>query len=208
MASIDDSPMTSGSPLRRHRGPLATLFMATCAFASQVQASELVIGRNVVQSIVASALFTDQGRWYLQKGDCYAYLENPVISLTTGRLVMNAHLSSRVGLEVGGSCVGAGFASDVQLSAKFIGNGSQVTLQDIRIDKVKDEATRQAVDILQSAAGTSLPRAVNVDLMQLLRPALVPGTNIKVTVAAVVIADVTTQADNVTVRFDVKLRAD
>ena len=160
------------------------LCISACAFARS-QASELVIGRNAVQSIVASTRFTDQGRWYLTMGDCYAYLENPRVTLVAGRLVMNAHLLSRVGVEVVGSCVVPGFASGVQLSGKFIGTGWRLTLQDIRVTKIEDEATRQDVEVLQSAAGTSLPPAVNVDLMHLLKPALVPGTNIKVTVAAV-----------------------
>jgi hypothetical protein len=172
------------------------------------EASELAIGRSAVQAIVASALFKDQRRWYLTKGDCYAYLENPKISLANGRLVMNAHLSSRVGVEVGGSCVGTGLASDVQLSGKFMGSGSQLTLQDIKIDNVADDANRQVLDLLQSAAGSPLSRAVNVDLMQLLKPAIVPGTDIKVSVTSVAVAEVVTEPQSVTVHFDAKLRAD
>lgn len=181
---------------------------ASCMLGSRSHAGELVIGRNAVQAIVVSALFKDQGRWYLSKGTCYAYLETPKVSLATGRLVMDAHLSSRVGLEVNDSCVGTGLASDVQLSGQFVGSGSQLTLQDIKIENVKDDATRQALDLLQSAAGASLPRAVNIDLMQLLNPAIVPGTSIKVSVTGVAIAGVKTQPENITVSFDFKLRAD
>jgi hypothetical protein len=188
---------------------LALILGATMAgFAAESKASELVIGRSAVQSIVASALFNDQGRWYLTKGNCYAYLENPKVTLANSRLVMNAHLSSRLGVELGGSCLGAGLASDVQLSGQFVGSGSHVTLQDIKIDHVQDEATRQALDLLQSVAGASLPKAVDIDLMQTLKPAIVPGTVIKVSVAGVVIAGVATRPENVTVSFDVKLRAD
>jgi hypothetical protein len=60
---------------------------------------------------------------------------------------MNAHLSSRAGLAVGGSCVGTGLASDVQMSSKSVGSGSQLTLQDIKIDNVADDATRQVLDL-------------------------------------------------------------
>ena len=212
MKSIRDSRFSGASRAcrrRRERWLLAFLLGATgCVFGGQSQAGELVIRRSAVQSIVASALFNDQGRWYLTKGNCYAYLENPKISLASGRLVMDAHLSSRMGFEIGGSCVGPGLASNVQLSGKFVGSGSQLTLEDIRIDNVQDEATRQALDLLQSVAGTSLPRAVNVDLMQVLKPAIVPGTDIKVSVAAVSIAGVTTEPEHVTVSFDCKLRAD
>jgi hypothetical protein len=193
---------------RRERRLFAFLLAAGCVFGGQSPAADLVIRRSAVQSIVVSALFNDQGRWYLTKGNCYAYLENPSISLASGRLVMDAHLSSHLGVEIGGSCVGPGLASNVQLSGKFFGSESQLTLEDIRIDNVQDEATRQALDLLQSVAGTSLPRAVNIDMMQVLKPAIVPGTDIKVTVATVTIAGVTTEPEHVTVSFDFKLRAD
>jgi hypothetical protein len=113
-----------------------------------------------------------------------------------------------VGVEVGDSCLGTGLASDVQLTGKFVGSGSQLTLKDIKIDNVKDDATRQALDLLQSAAGASLPRAVNIDLMQVLKPALFPGTDIKASVAAISIAGVTTNPESVAVSFDIKLHAD
>jgi hypothetical protein len=184
------------------------LCVASGVFCSPSQASELVIGRSAVQAIVVSALFKDQGRLYLTKGKCYAYLERPKISLASGRLVMDAHLSSHVGVEVGDSCLGTGLASDVQLTGKFVGYGSQLTLKDIKIDNVKDDATRQALDLLQSAAGASLPRAVDIDLMQVLKPALFPGTDIKASVAAISIAGVTTNPESVTVSFDIKLHAD
>lgn len=195
----------------RRYGVLAALLLATCAaFAAgpASHASEIVIGRRAVQSIVTAALFTDQGRWYLTKGNCFAYLDTPRMSLAAGRLVLDAHLVSRVGLDVGGACMGTGLASEVKVSGKFVGAGSHVTLQDIRIDHVKDDDTRQALELLQTAAGTSLPSAVNLDLLDLLQPAVDPGTGIKVTVTALEITGVMTQSETVTVSFETKLRAD
>jgi hypothetical protein len=181
--------------------------MAACAFCAPASASEIVIGRDAVQSLVLATIFNDHGKWYFAKGACYAYLERPRIALAAGRLVIDGHLASRVGLEVGNSCVGTDFASEVQISGRFVGAGSQITLDDIRIDSVKDESTRQALDLLQTAAGTSLPRAVNIDLLQLLDPAAVPGTAIKVTMTQLDIARVTTQPDRVKVDFEMKLTA-
>ena len=103
--------------------------------------------------------------------------------------------------------MGTDFASDVQLSGRFIGARSQITLNDIRIDNIKDDSTRQALELLQAAAGASLPKAVNIDLLQLLIPAIVPGTTVKVSVTDLEIAGVTTQADKVTVEFEMKLSA-
>jgi hypothetical protein len=181
--------------------------MAAGAFGSRAPASELVITREAVQALVLQTIFNDQGKWYFAKGTCYAYLERPHIGLAAGRLIIDGHLSSRVGLDVGSSCVGTDFASDVKLSGRFVGAGSQITLNDIRIDNVKDDSTRQALELLQSAAGASLPRAVNIDLLQLLRPTIVPGTAIKVAVTGLDITGVTTQPDKVTVDFEMKLYA-
>src|SRR5450432_492734 len=176
--------------------------IATLAFCPPASASELAIGRDAVQSLVLATIFKDQGKWYFAKGACYAFLEHPRIALGGGRLVIDGHLASRVGLDVGSSCVGTDFASDVRISGRFVGAASQLTLDDIRIDSVKDESTRQALDLLQTAAGTSLPRAVKIDLLQLLDPATVPGTSIKVTVTALDIGRVTTQPDRVVVDFE------
>jgi hypothetical protein len=185
------------------------LFLCTAAsvFGASSSASELVIGRDAVQALVVATLFTDQGRWYLAKGTCYAYLERPRTAFVGGRLVIDGHLTSRVGLEVGNSCIGTDFASDVQLSGRFVGAGSQITLNDIRIDNVKDDSTRQALELIQSAAGASLPRAVDIDLLQLLKPTVVPGVPIRVAVTALEIKSVTTQPEKLTVGFEMNLSA-
>jgi len=180
---------------------------AACAFGARAPASELQISRDAVQALVLQTLFGDQGRWYLLKGNCFAYLERPRIGLAAGRLLIDGHLASRVGLDVGNSCVGSEFASDVRLSGRFVAAGSQITLNDIRIDSVKDESTRQALELLQSAAGASLPRAVDIDLLQLLKPTMVAGTAIRVAVTGLDVTAVTTQPDKVTVEFEMKLTA-
>jgi hypothetical protein len=194
-------------PRRLFRQTTFVCFIAISGICAQAAASELVISRGAVQALVLTSLFKDQGKWYLAKGTCYTYLERPHVALAHGRLVIDGHLSSRLGLDVGGSCVGATLASDVQLSGRFVGAGSQITLDDIRIDEVKDDSARHAIELLQSAAGTSLPKAINIDLLQLLKPSVVPGTGIRVAVTQLQIAGVTTQADRVTVAFEMKLDA-
>jgi hypothetical protein len=181
--------------------------LAASAFCLPASASELLIGRDAVQSLVLATLFKDHGKWYFAKGACYAYLEHPRIALAGGRLIIDGHLASQMGLEVGNSCVGTDFASDVQVSGRFVGAAAQIKLDDIRIDNVKDESTRQALDLLQTAAGSSLPRSVTIDLLQMLEPAAVPGTATKVTVTALDIERVTTQPDRVKVEFEMKLSA-
>jgi hypothetical protein len=181
--------------------------MAVCALCGRASASELTISRDAIQAIVLATIFNDQGKWYFAKGICYAYVDRPRVGLAGGRLIIDGHLSSRIGLEVGDSCVGTDFSSDVRLSGRFIAAGSEITLNDIRIDNVKDDSTRQALELLQSAAGTSLPRAVHIDLLELVKPTVVPGAGIRVAVTGLKIGAVTTQAEKVTVDFEMELNA-
>jgi hypothetical protein len=189
------------------RMSLILICAAAGAYCPPVPAGELLITRDAVQALVVETLFSDHGKWLLVKGACYAYLERPRIGLTAGRLTIEGYLSARVGLDVGGSCVGTEFASDVRLSGRLVAAGSRITLSDIRIDYVKDDSTRQALELLQSAAGTALPRAVDIDLLNMLEPSIVPGTSIRVTVTQLDVRTVTTSPDRVTVNFEMNLTA-
>ena len=181
--------------------------LSLCGFVGRAFASELVIGREALQTVMVASLFKDQGRWYLVKGKCYAYLERPHVALDGARVIIDAHLSSRLGLTVGDACMGTELISDVRVSGKLVGSGSHIEIDDIRIDNVQDENTRKVIDLLQSATGGSLPKSANIDLLPLLKPTGVPGTDIKVSATNLAIAKVTTLADAVEVEFEVKLTA-
>jgi hypothetical protein len=202
-----------GRQLLRRPWPRLALWMllitvsSLSGFVGQARASELVIGRAALQTLVDASLFKDQGRWYLARGKCYAYLERPRVALEAGRVVIGAHLSSLLGLTVGGSCVGTQMMSDVKLSGKLVGSGTHIDIDDIRIDNVQDDSTRQVIELLQSATGRSLPSSANIDLLPLLKPTSVPGTGIDVSATNLAIARVTTLADAVDVEFEIKLTA-
>jgi hypothetical protein len=191
--------------------PLAALGaiagLSFCGFVDRAIASELVIGREALQTLVVTSVFRDQGRWYLAKGKCYAYFERPRVALEAGRVIIDAHLSSRLGLTIGDSCVGTQMMSDVRVSGKLVGSGSHIDIDDIRIDNVQDESARNVIELLQSATGGSLPKSTSIDLVPLLKPATVPGTDINVSATNLAIAKVTTLADSVDVEFEVKLSA-
>jgi hypothetical protein len=188
-------------------GIITWLVMSLCGFVGRAFASELVIGREALQTLVVTSVFKDQGRWYLAKGKCYAYLERPHVALDAARVIVDARLSSQLGLTVGDSCIGAQMMSDVRVSGKLVGSGSHIEIDDIRIDNVQDESTRKVIELLQSATGGALPKSVNIDLLPLLKPTSVPGTDIKVSATNLAIAKVATLADTVDVQFEIELRA-
>ena len=199
----------TGAVLRRpfRRRVLFVTCLSLCGLVGRAFASELVIGREALQTLVVASVFKDQGRWYLAKGKCYAYLERPHVALDAARVIIDAHLSSQLGLTVGDSCIGAQMMSDVRVSGKLVGSGSHVEIDDIRIDNVQDESTRKLIELLQSATGGALPKSVNIDLLPLLKPTNVPGTDIKVSATNLAIDKVTTLADAVDIQFEIKLTA-
>ena len=61
--------------------------------------AEIVLEPSAVQKLVVESLFKDNGRFYIQRGACSAFLDNPAVTLTAGRVVIRSHLSARVGMD-------------------------------------------------------------------------------------------------------------
>jgi hypothetical protein len=187
------------------RTPVSLLaaLLAACASA---HASEIAIGSNTIQKLVAEQLFARQGRWYLlDDGPCYAYLENPKIRLEGGRLVLDAHVSSRVGQRIGNYCAGSGFSSQVALSGRLVGQASTLTLSDIQIDHVEDGATRAVLDLIQNMAPQAMPRAFSVDVLASIRGTPINLAEYSISVQQFRIASVTTRPTAAVVVFDLAL---
>src|SRR3982074_3623346 len=93
--------------------PLVATILSVSASALALPAaaeSALSVGPRSVQTMVVEQLFNRAGRWYLiDDGGCYTYLESPHTQLEADRLVLHAHLASRLGPRMGNDCVGAGF---------------------------------------------------------------------------------------------------
>ena len=130
---------------------LVVLVTATAS----ARAAEIVLEHSAVDKMLAQAMFKNAGRFDLKRGACYAYLENPTVELKDGRIWIRSHLSSRLGVESAGSCIGVGLASWTVVSGRPASRGGVVTLEDLHIDNV-DDATTQMV--LESGLLPALPR--------------------------------------------------
>ncbi|HTT11585.1 MAG TPA: hypothetical protein VMG60_11895 [Burkholderiaceae bacterium] len=182
-------------------GVVAIVFLA-CLPA---RGAEIVLERTAVDRLVRQSLFADQGRYYLQRGACYAYLDDPTVSLTGGRVVLNANLTSYLGVLVGAQCVGVPLNSRVVLSGKPAQQGGIVRLADLRIDNIADQATRALV---QQVVMPRFPQAVEIDVAAALR-AMLKHPNIPYTseLERLDITAVTAENDRLGVTFDFKLLA-
>jgi hypothetical protein len=185
---------------------MAAAWLLSLGLAASAAAAVVTVGAKTVQALIVQQLFTRSGRWYvLDEGACHAYLESPHTRLEGGRVFLDAHLSSRWGQDVGGSCIGVDFASNVTLSGKLRGDGSTITLEDIRVDRLDESAPGGALDLVNQLAQQSIPHALSIDLLALVRaqPTAVAGYPVRVDQFKIL--EIVTRPDAIVVKFDLAL---
>jgi hypothetical protein len=182
---------------------VAAILSAFVVSLPAVAQSVLSVGPRSVQTLVLEQLFDRAGRWYLiDDGDCYTYLESPHTHLALDRLVLRAHLSSRLGQRIGNGCVGADFASNVTLSGKLHGSGHFLILDDIRIDRVDDESARNALTLALQINPQLMPRAANIDVSEFVRKDVIAAGGSSAHLDEFRIVNITTRADSIAIQFD------
>lgn len=188
--------------MRLSRG---AILLAVATAASPTLAAEIVLERSAADRLVSQALFVDQGRLFLRRGACYAYLETPSVELKDGRIFVRSHLSSRAGVEASGNCIGPGFATWTLVSGRPVASGGLVKLDDLRIENVDDAATRL---LLQSGLLPALPRAVELDVKKAVQGMLQGASGqLQATVESLDIEGVVASDNKLSVKFNFKLVA-
>jgi hypothetical protein len=185
---------------------VAAILAAFMSSLPAVAQSVLSVGPRSVQTLVVEQLFDRAGRWYLiDDGDCYSYLESPHTHLALDRLVLRAHLSSRLGQRIGNGCVGADFASNVTLSGKLHGSGHFLILDDIRIDRVDDESARNALTLALQVNPQLMPRAANIDVSEFVRKDVIAAGGSSARLDEFRIVNITTRPNSIVIQFDLSL---
>ncbi|MDP9125346.1 MAG: hypothetical protein M3N82_12230 [Pseudomonadota bacterium] len=165
--------------------------------------AEIVLEQSAVQKLVVASMFKDNGRYYIQRGACSAYLDNPAVTLTGGRVVIRSHLNARLGMDFGDSCAGVDLASWTTVSGEPSAQGTTVRLANIRIEEVGDANTRI---VLNSGLVPTLPGAVELDVLKAVRSMLQgAGSQLQVEVLALNIESVRVTDNKLSIRFDFKV---
>ena len=108
------------------------------AAAAQVSAVEIQVRYAALERILASQVFTQDGRRYV-KGDAktrcsFAYLEHPELRGDNGRLSLKARFTGRSALDVFGRCIGMGDSFDVYITAVPYYHNQSIGLKDVRVE--------------------------------------------------------------------------
>jgi hypothetical protein len=189
--------------MNRGKKWIPVLLALSSIVSAPVVAATLTVGKASIQRLFVEGVFNKNGRWYLQDGVCYAYLESPRTWLAGGRVHIEAHLSSQLGVEMSGSCVGNPLAAKVEMSGRLVGAGTTLSLADVRIDRIDDAAAGSTLDLLQSLVPTPPP----VDVLSTIRKSLADSDEVPISVDKLSIDSVTTSDTEVAIQFDFALRA-
>ncbi len=182
-----------------------TLGLLALALAGGSVAAEIVLEHSAVDKLIAQTMFTNNGRHDLVKGPCSAYLDRPSVVIEGGRIRIRSHLTARVGVVDGRSCVGLAIASWTVASGRPVARGGSVVLTDLRIDQVDDPNLRLLVE---SGLLAALPRAIELDMRQAVRGMLQNNSGqFQAEVDTLVIDSVVAADDRLSIRFDFKLVA-
>ena len=181
---------------------LGAIGLAFCATAA---AAEIVLERSALDKLVLQTVFTNNGRHDLVKGPCAAYLDRPSVMIEGGRIRIRSHLTARVGVVDGRSCVGVAIASWSVASGRPVARGGSVVLTDLRIDQVDDPNLRLLVE---SGLLTALPRLIEFDVRRAVQGMLQNNSDqFQAEVDTLVIDAVVTADDRLAVKFDFRLVA-
>jgi hypothetical protein len=187
---------------RIRSGGVAALLVA---MGASVPAAEITLERSAVEKLVAQTLFTHAGRYELQGGSCFAYLEKPSVELKDGRIRIRSYLNSRIGVDMGNACLGVSFASWTVASGRPVASGGLVRLEDLRIDGVDDPTARL---VLESGLMPTLPRAIELDVLGAVKSMLQSsGAQLQTTVENFQIESAAVADNRLAVRFNFKLVA-
>jgi len=180
-----------------------TLIAATVLSTAPANGAEIVLEQSAVQKLVVESLFKDNGRYYIQRGACSAYLDSPSVTLAGGRVVIRSRLNARLGMDFGDSCAGVDLASWTTVSGEPSAQGTSVRLANIRIEEVGDANTRI---VLNSGLVPTLPGAVELDVLKAVRSMLQGASGqLQVEVLVLNIESVRVADNKLSVRFDFKV---
>lgn len=176
---------------------LCLLLLLPAALSAAGPGSEISIQNTAIEKMLKQELFIDRGRYYLlpETACQYAYLDSPAVTVNQGRVRINVRLSGKLGVDVGGQCVG-GAADVVRLavSGKPAYAGEKIGLTDVRVDEVSNEAYRV---LLQQFLESAVPRAVQINVREGLQRILADRqSTYDVMVSQLSVTDLTAQ-DNV-----------
>ena len=185
----------------------AAIILLALPASSLAPAASITLQQDTATAIVASRLFTDNGRRIISGSiaSCsYVYLEQPQITFHDRRLVLRVHLVGQVGVRSGSGCLGTGDAFHTTVSGQPYVTGERVGLREFRMDEGKPEYRRLLEPLLQQ----QIPALLSFNLREELNRLLAKNaTELRLTLQQFQLQEVKVADGQLALRFDFALQA-
>lgn len=156
---------------------LALGALALAVAARPARAIEIKVSTQALERTLNQQLFTDNGRYYLRGkpgSACYAYAEDPQVSLDGDRVIVHIKAHARMGTSLHGTCVGVGLNTEADVSVVPEAEGESIGFRDARIERLSE--SRELNFFLEPFLSRKLPQQMKVNAAGLLRQLLSQST--------------------------------
>ena len=131
-----------------------------------VQALTLTVGPQPLQRALVKQLFSaPDGRYYLRgKRDspgCFLYAQDPHLRFAGNRILLDLHLTGKVGSNFAGACVGLAWSGDAEISVLPQAQGATIGFTDVRVEKLTSD--HELDRLLEPLLAALVPRSLKVD---------------------------------------------
>lgn len=153
------------------------VLIALLDVARPARAIEIKVSTDALKRTLDKQLFTQNGRYYLRGNPgtaCFAYAEDPKISLNGDRVVVHIKAHARLGTSVHGACVGVGLNTEADVSVVPDAEGESIGFRDARIEHLSE--SRELNFFLEPFLSRKLPQQMKVNAAGLLRQLLSQST--------------------------------
>jgi hypothetical protein len=161
--------------------------------------SFLEVAFPTIERLIVEGLLTEGGRRYLQGGPedtcTYAFIQEPRVSSSEGRLQMRFLFAGSMGAEVAGRCAGRGGNFDIVVSGVPAYDGT-----DLFLDEVRFESENKLFDLFSVLVESQLRPLLRVPLRTTLETQFSELTTAgRVVVEELSVSEIRLSAESVTV---------
>jgi hypothetical protein len=156
---------------------LALSAVALATATAPAHAIEIKVSTEALERTLNKQLFTDNGRYYLRGkpgAACFAYAEDPKVSLNGDRVVVHIKAHARLGTSLHGACLGVGLNTEADVSVVPVAEGESIGFRDARIEHLSE--SRELNFFLEPFLSRKLPQQMKVNAADLLRQLLSQST--------------------------------
>lgn len=160
---------------------MTKLLLLAALGGTALPAVELEVRYNALERLLASQMFTQEGRKYVRgnpQTKCdFAYLESPRVRGRAGRLHIEARFSGRRAMDFFGRCIGLGDSFDVAIDALPVYREGAITLAAVAVASPGEDSfyVRRVRSAMEKSLGAQFSYRIADDARRMLEETRSPG---------------------------------